>query len=118
MGAPSEGLIRTDLWCTTPGADPVFRSWGSGDPVRLPQGPVEGSCGRRGVFESHPARVSEAAAAGNPPLQRQGPGSGGAAAGSVRDLDMAEVRGMRFDDGADVVAVDREVVEIGQQPDV
>src|SRR6478736_10007366 len=102
MGGPSlGGRWRIGLWCTTLGADPVFRRPDGGFRRRvqpagsagraLAEGPVEGGCRRGLVLEADVALVAELAAAGDPVLKRKVPGAGGSAAGGVRDLDVAEV---------------------------
>ena len=84
----------------------------------LADGPAEGRFLRFLVFEADVAVVAEFAAAGDPFAEGKLAGSGSAAAGVVGDLDVAEVLGVVLDDGFDVVAVDCQVVEVGEELDV
>ena len=84
----------------------------------LADGPAEGGLRRFLVFEADVALVAEFAAAGDPFAEGKLPGSGSPAAGVVGDLDVAEVLGVLFDDGGDVVTVDGQVVEVGEELDV
>lgn len=85
----------------------------------LADGPAESRFLRFLVLEADVAVVAEFAAAGDPFAEGEGAGSGSAAAGGVvGDLDVAEVLGVVLDDGFDVVAVDCQVVEVGEELDV
>ena len=70
------------------------------------------------VLEADPAAVAGRLEIGELPQQRQRPGAGLVAARGVGDLHMADPVGVVGDDLVDVVAVDREVVEVGEQSDV
>lgn len=84
----------------------------------LADGPAECSFLRFLVLEADVAVVAEFAAAGDPFAEGEGAGAGCASARVVRDLDVTEVLGVVLDDGFDVVAVDCQVVEVGEELDV